>query len=153
MGKVKSLVKHQTVIRMLDGAVLRGTVKTAVKDEDSTAIAGKPFGDDERFYFESSDGQSGLIKMDAVKAIYLSAEFDSELQDGLRFFDSAPIPHVLWVRAAFLDGEVVEGMITNAWSAFSGALIQLRLPGHEFDQKEILIPRSSIAELQVIATR
>jgi hypothetical protein len=154
MGEVTSLVKHQTVIRMLDGAIWRGTIETAGKDPVSAVEPGRLFGDDERFYFESCDGgQNGMIKMDSVKAIYVSDEVDSELHTGMRFFDSAPIPRSLWVRAAFPDGEIVEGMIANAWSAFNSPLIQLHLPGQALDQREVLIPRTSIAELQVITTR
>jgi hypothetical protein len=139
---------------MLDGAVWHGTVDGSVTDNGVASAPGQMLGDNKQIYFESNDGkQSGMIEMDAVKAIYVGTEVGSEIRPGPRFFDCAPIPSSLWVRTAFVDGEVVEGMIANAWSAFSAAVIRLHLPGQRIDQSEVLIPRTSIAELQVITTR
>lgn len=146
-------MKHRTVICMLDGAVRQGTVETAAR-EDHSVVAGQMLGDNKQLYFESTDGnQRGMIEMDSVKAIYLGDEIESGLQSSPRFFDCAPIPSSLWVRTHFVDGEIVEGMIANAWSAFNGDLVELRVPGQQVDHKQVLIPRTSIAELQVIATR
>ncbi|HTV04883.1 MAG TPA: hypothetical protein VME86_05905 [Acidobacteriaceae bacterium] len=154
MEELKSLVKRKTVIRMLDGTVLRGTVETAGNDQLIKTVSDKLFGDSERLYFESSNGQqSGMIATNSLKVIYLGAETDAELQEGLRFFDSAPVPNFLWARVAFHDGEVIEGMIPNDWSAFCAPLIQLQLPGERLGQKCILIPRTSVGQLQVITAR
>jgi hypothetical protein len=120
--------------------------------KDDAADPGRIPHDDEQLYFESSDNaQRGAINIHSVKAIYVGAE--TEPHPAPRFFDSAPIPSSLWVRIAFLDGEILEGMIANAWSAFSGSLLELGLPSQSSEQKQVLIPRTSIAELQVIATR
>jgi hypothetical protein len=147
-------VKHRTVICMLNGAIWRGTVEAAVIDHAVPTAPGKMLGEYKQLYFESSDGAlRELIDMDAVKAIYYGAEVESEAEAGPRFFDSAPIPSSLWVRTAFLDGEIVEGMIANEWSALNGALLELHVPSQELDRKQVLIPRTSIAELQVITTR
>jgi hypothetical protein len=143
-------VKHRTVICMLDGAVWRGTVETAPRE----TAAAQMLGDNKQLYFESTDGdQRGMVEMDSVKAIYVGDEMESVLQSSPRFFDCAPIPSSLWVRTHFVDGEIVEGMIANAWAAFSGDLLELRVPGQQVDHKQVLIPRTSIADLQVIATR
>lgn len=143
-------MKYNAVVRMLDGTVLQGTVETGQK----VAGPGQMFGDGKHLYFESTDDRyRGTIHLDAVKAIYIGAEDESELPTAPRFFDTAPIPASLWVRASLIDGEVVEGMIANAWFAFSGALLELRLPSEQYDQRQMLIPRTSIAELHVITIR
>ncbi|HEX5234135.1 MAG TPA: hypothetical protein VFW25_02265 [Silvibacterium sp.] len=91
--------------------------------------------------------------MSSIKTIHVGVGTGDELLSGPRFFDSAPIPSFLWVRIALLDGEIVEGMTANSWSALSGALIQLQVPTQPPRQEHLLIPRSSIAELQIITTR
>jgi hypothetical protein len=135
---------------MLDGTMWRGTVETGHK----VAGPGQMFGDGKQLYFESDhDKYRGTLNLDAVKAIYIGAEDESGLPVAPRFFDAAPIPASLWVRVRLIDGEIVEGMIANAWSAFSGELLELRLPGEQYDQRQMLIPRTSIAELHVITIR
>lgn len=147
-------MKHTAVICMLDGATWHGTVETAPKDYDASPGAETIFGDDEEFYFESSDGERcGVFGIDSLKAIYLGDEIEPGLQSSPRFFDAAPIPTSLWVRASFVDGEIIEGMIANSWSAFSGPMLELQLPVEQSNQRRVLIPRASIAELQVITTR
>jgi hypothetical protein len=151
--KEKSTVKQRVAICMLDGTVRHGTVEVAVKEDAAVPLPGEISGEDKRFYFESDDNcQRVVLKMDLVKAIHIG-EGEPELHTSPRFFDSAPIPSSLWVRVAFVNGEIVEGMIANTWSAFNGPLLELRLSGEQFDQKQVLIPRTSIAELQVITTR
>ena len=57
------------------------------------------------------------------------------------------------MKIAFADGEVLEGMIANAWSAFSGTMLEVYPLDHSSESNRVLIPRGSVAELQVIATR
>lgn len=135
---------------MLNGAEWQGIVETG----RTVAGPGRMFGDDKQFYFESDDDKHrGMIDMDSVKMVYIGVEDDSELLAAPRFFDAAPIPSSLWVRATLIDGEIVEGMIANAWSALSGPALELRLPGAEGDQRQLVIPRTSVAEFHVITTR
>lgn len=151
--KEKSTVKHRVAICMLDGTVRHGTVESAMKEDAAVPLPAETSGEDRQFYFEYDDNcQRVVLKMDLVKAIHIG-DGEPELHTSPRFFDSAPIPSSLWVRAAFFNGEIVEGMIANTWSAFNSPLLELRLSGEQFCQKHVLIPKTSIAELQVITTR
>ena len=151
--KGKSTVKHRVAICMLDGTVRHGAVEATMKEDAAMPLPAELSGEDKQFYFESDDScQRVVLKMDSVKAIHIG-EGEPELHTSPRFFDSAPIPSSLWVRVVFFNGEIVEGMIANTWSAFNGPLLELRLSGEPFYQKQVLIPRTSIAELQVITTR
>jgi len=151
--KEKSTVKHRVAVCMLDGTVRRGTMEAAMKEDAGLPLPAEISGENKLFYFESDDDcQRVVLKMDLVKAIHIG-EGEPELHTSPRFFDSAPTPSSLWVRAVFFNGEIVEGMIANTWSAFNGPLLELRLSGEQFYQKQVLIPRTSIAELQVITTR
>ena len=151
--KEKSTVKYRAAICMLDGTVRHGTVEAAMKEDAPMPLPADVSGEDKEFYFESDDNcQRIVLKMDLVKAIHIG-DGEPELHTSPRFFDSAPIPSSLWVRAVFFNGEIVEGMIANTWSAFNGPLLEICLSGDQLYQKQVLIPRTSIAELQVITTR
>lgn len=147
-------MRHQAVICMLDGAVWQGTVEAEDTDDDSFPIWSGMVSDDKTLNFQSNDGeQRCLIGLQHVKSIYFGSWIETELQSSPRFFDSAPIPSSLWVRIAFADGEIVEGMIANGWSSINGAILELLIPGQHLDKRQILIPRSSIAEMRIITTR
>lgn len=88
-----------------------------------------------------------------VTEIHFGDEAEREILQAPRFFDAAPIPGSLWVRVSFVDGKVVEGMIANSWSSFHGDLLEVRLLDQQGEERRIQIPRTSIAELQVITTR
>lgn len=65
-------------------------------------------------------GRTERIPLDGVKAIFFVKSFEGKWHDDLRFHDHLPAPDCLWVRATFLDGEVIEGLINN----HSGYVIQ-----------------------------
>lgn len=140
---------------MLDGSVRQG-VLDASRKEDGTffAVADANTGGGEQLYFESENGEHNFsVNLNSVKAIYIGSDVADDTQDSPRFFDSAAIPASLWVRAVLDDGQIVEGMIANAWSALTGSILQLHLPGHESNHRQVLIPRSSIVQFQVITVR
>ena len=139
---------------MLDGSVRYGSIGLRNGDSGSGPVPTRITGDARQIYFESSDGEHcGVLDMSCVKAIYIGDRAEPGLQNSPRFFDSAPIPASLWVRAALLDGEIVEGMIANTWSAIAGQVLELHLPGDQSNHRQVLIPRCAIAQLQVITTR
>lgn len=147
-------MRHRAVLCMLDGAVLYGTIGLSNGDSSKRPEPGELAGDAKQIYFESADGgHCGMIDTSSVKAIYIGDRDEPDLHGSPRFFDSAPIPASLWVRASLVDGEVVEGMIANAWSAISGPVLELHLPGSQSGHRKVLIPRTAITKLQVITTR
>lgn len=153
-GRSWSAVKHQAVIHMLDGAVWKGTVDTNLDDDTFAGDTDAQVEIASNSYFESSDGQrQGRIPVDGVRIIFPRIESGPQLPVNLRFFDSAPIPSFLWIRLTFVSGEVVEGMVKNRLAALNGPLISLSLPHPDTDQVLAYIPRSAIAELQIITTR
>lgn len=128
---------------MRNGAVRSGTLEI----EERLSGAGG------QIHFEP-DNETGIemVDLDSVKAISVG-DNGLELQNAPRFFDTALIPCFLWVRAALTDGQIVEGMISNSWDVLSGALLELHVPSLDSEPRRVLIPRSSIAQLQVITTR
>ena len=152
-------MKNQTVIRMIDGDIQRGSVETIPEGESKKGGVNKdlfcePRSLDTQFHFEScGETSSRVLEMQSVKAIYVVDDPKLELKHDVRFFDSVPTPTYLWVRVAFPDGETIEGMIANSWAAFNDDLLRLHLPNQPLQQPGVLIPRSAISDLQVITTR
>lgn len=145
---------HRSVVCMLDGSVRCGTIVRSIGSSEKGPEPVRVNGDAKQIYFEPSDGeQCGTIDMSSVKAIYIGDRAEPGLQSSPRFFDSAPIPASLWVRVTLVDGEVVEGMMPNAWSAISGPVLELHLPGAQSGYRQVLMPRNAITKLQVITTR
>lgn len=60
-------------------------------------------------------GSAGMetVPLEGVKAIFFVKSFEGKSHEDLRFHDHLPAPDCLWVRATFLDGEVIEGLIAN----------------------------------------
>ncbi len=48
-----------------------------------------------------------------MKAIFFVKSFEGKWHDDLRFHDHLPAADCLWVRATFIDGEVIEGLVDN----------------------------------------
>lgn len=106
------------------------------------------------FTFEPADGAARFrIPMGEVRAIYFRPDSEPGDRTSLRFFDAAPIPAFLWVRLTYVDGEVLEGMVKNHFSAFNAPLISLSIPDPSAEQIPVLVPRCVVAELKVITTR
>lgn len=136
-------MKRRAVLFMRNGAVRSGALET---EEQSTGASSQ-------IHFEpDNETRAEVIDLDSVKAISVG-DTGLELQNFPRFFDTAPIPSFLWVRATLTDGQIVEGMISNSWDVLNGALLELSLPSPDSEPRQVLIPRSSLAELQVITTR
>lgn len=147
-------MEHRTAIRMLDGSVRYGTIK--VKDGEGIAnfVSGQIITGAKQLYFHSTDGeQQGLVDMSSIQAIYIGDKSEPDLEAIPRFFDSSPIPGSLWVRITLIDGDILEGMIANSWCALTAAVLEGHLPSTVAGYRKVLIPRTSIAQLQVITAR
>jgi hypothetical protein len=140
-------------MKMLDGAA-RQVVFDAIPGRISSAFEKGSNETPGHFHFRSADGdQSGPVRFETVKAVYLNVDREPDSESSPRFFDSAPVASFLWVRATLIDGEIVEGMVQNNWLTFSSPLMALTLPSERVEPIQILIPHTSIAQFVVITTR
>lgn len=51
-----------------------------------------------------------------LKAVFFVKSFAGKSHEDLRFHDHLPAVECLWVRITFLDGEVIEGLVQNAFT-------------------------------------
>lgn len=59
-------------------------------------------------------GELERIPLAGLKAVFFVKSFEGRWHDDLRFHDHLAPSDCLWVRATFLDGEVIEGLILNS---------------------------------------
>jgi hypothetical protein len=59
------------------------------------------------------NGSIERIPLEGLKAIFFVKSFEGKWHDDLRFHDHLAAQECLWIRATFLDGEIIEGLITN----------------------------------------
>jgi hypothetical protein len=149
MHRGSSLMNYPVVVQFMDGTLRRGTIKATRADSAAhifmaDGLSALNLETGERI---SEDG----LELSSVKAIIMDAKDMSA--PGVRFFDFVSLPSWLWTRITFLNGDVIEGMIANTWSAFCGEMLSIHLSGLDLESVQMLVPRVSIAELQVTATR
>jgi hypothetical protein len=136
-------VKRRSILFMRNGAVRSGTLEI---EEHSSGAGGQ-------VHFEP-DNETRVETIDLASVALISVgDTGVELQNAPRFFDTALVPSFLWVRAALIDGQIIEGMISNSWDVLNRALLELNIPSPDSESRQVLIPRSSIAQFQVITIR
>lgn len=97
--------------------------------------------------------KAASLDWQSVKAIHFVKDPEAERQESVRFFDSAAIPPYLWVRVGFTDGEVIEGKLDNELTLINGHYLMLYPLDDAATDDCVCIPRTSIANLQVITFR
>ena len=129
----------KVVIRKLDKSLVRGYV-------------------DPRTYL-SADGvellefEGRLVKvpLDQVKGVFFVRDFEGNAQRAERkVFHSRPRQSGLWVRMIFKDNETMEGLTPNDLLGLDPAGFYVTPPDMFSNNLRIFIPRSSLAEMQVL---
>ena len=90
------------------------------------------------------------VELKDVKGVYFVREF-GDPDGGRKTFATRPRTEGLWVRLKFRDNEIIEGMMPNdlAKAAAEGFLVTP--PDARGNTQRIFVPRSSVAELTVLA--
>ena len=148
-------LRHPVIVRTFEGDTVRGFVASSGADgkrQDGADTHCPPFSGETVFASTEGDGKLAL-QIDRAKVIYLMRDKEDTVEQVVRFFDTAPTPPTLWVRISFRDGEIMEGAIRNAFSSLCAPFLELQPLDHKADRQRIWIPRTSIAELQVITIR
>ena len=96
-------------------------------------------------------GKVVQIELADIKGVYFVREFAESESFARKTFVTRPRSEGLWVRVKFRDNEVLEGMMPNDLTqiALDGYLIIP--PDTRANTQRIFIPRSSLAEMSVLA--
>lgn len=96
------------------------------------------------------DGEHESIALDLVKAVYFVREFKDPFEPERKTFLSRPKLDGLWVRLRFGDDDAMEGIVANNLLDLLDAGVQLTPPDLHGNVLHMFIPRSALAELQVL---
>jgi hypothetical protein len=93
------------------------------------------------------------IPLEGVKAIFFVKSFEGKWHDDLRFHDHLPAPECLWVRVTFLDGEIIEGLISNDMHFVVHSGFYMAPIDPEGNNWLIYVLKNKLKELQVLGVR
>ncbi len=106
--------RYKVVVRFMDRAV-RGFVSSDQLGTVEEMVRSGPRAGLEMIKILPAEGGVVVeLPVTGAKAIFFVNTFDGDMEhEALHFHQNAPILPGLWVRVEFLDGEQIEGFITN----------------------------------------
>ncbi len=96
-------------------------------------------------------GSLVLIPYNDTKVVCFVRDFESgETWREHRSFATRPKSSGLWVRLLFRDGDSLEGMIPNNLLQIEASGFSIVPPDPTFQNQRIFVPRSALADVQVL---
>jgi hypothetical protein len=90
------------------------------------------------------------IDLKEVKGVYFVRDFGDAEALGRKTFTTRPRTEGLWVRLRFRDNEVMEGMMPNDLTQITPEGYLINPPDTRSNTQRIFVPRSALAQLQVL---
>ena len=91
------------------------------------------------------------IELRDIKGIYFVREFGDSESLTRKTFTSRPRTEGLWVRLRFRDNDVIEGMMPNELAQEGVDGFSIIPPDTSANTQRIFVPRSALAEMNVIS--
>ena len=121
-------------------------------DRDSVnGYVGPAFINDGKLELLNTAGNVVTIDLKEVKGVYFVREFGDSESLSRKTFTSRPRSEGLWVRLRFRDNEVIEGMMPNELSQDGAEGFSIIPPDTASNTQRIFVPRSALAEMNVIS--
>ena len=140
---------HPVVVHLKDASVLHGYYRTA----ESTINPGMASGDlPASMSIEPENGGNAItLSLEDAKAVFFVRSFAGvPAQQDVRFFDSLAIHPYLWVRLTFLDGEIMEGRVTNSMDLLTEHAFRLFPVDELTNNRCLFVPKKSLRSFQII---
>ena len=140
---------HNVVVNLKNSKVLHGYYQSASVLQDPTAV---PPDLPTSMTIQPEDGGPDVtFRLEDAKAVFFVNTFTgSPSQQDVRFFDSLSIHPYLWVRIAFLDGEIMEGRVLNDIALLTKNAFQLFPVDELTNNRSLLVPKTSLSTFQII---
>lgn len=128
--------------------------KVIVRKMDRDAVQGyvNPAGFvvDGKVALLTPEGQVQTIGLEEVKGVYFVREFGEPESFARKTFPTRPRTEGLWVRLKFRDNEILEGMMANDLTQAAPEGYLINPPDTRANTQRIFVPRTALAELQVL---
>jgi len=140
---------HPVVVHLKDSRVLRGYYRTSESTISPSVVPGDL---PTSMLIEPADGgEANSLTLEDAKAVFFVHNFaGSPAQRDVRFFDSVSIHPYLWVRMTFLDGEIMEGRITNNMDLLTERAFRLFPVDELTNNRCLFVPKGSLRSFQII---
>jgi hypothetical protein len=140
---------HNVVVNLKNSNVLYGYYHTTADAHDPSAV---PNDLPVSMTIEPQDGGPAVtFHLEDAKAVFFVNSFaGSPTQQDVRFFDSVSIHPHLWVRLTFLDGEIMEGRVSNDIDLLTKNAFQLFPVDELTNNRSLFVPKTSLSSFQII---
>ncbi len=129
--------------------------KVIVRKLDRDAVQGylpaANFVSDGKLEILNTAGTAVRIQLSEIKGVFFVRAFGDSETLQRKTFTSRPRTEGLWVRLRFRDGEMLEGLMPNDLTQVTADGFFLNPPDTRSNTQRIFVPRTSVAELTVLA--
>lgn len=137
-------VTRKVVIRYVDGRVVRGFIT----DVDELKLQGS---ESDSVVVESCEGNRVEVGASEVKAIFFVKSFEGSPDYAeFKVFRTRPNGRGVWVRAHFLDGEIIEGLAPNNLDTYSRPIFYMTPPDPASNNQAVLVSKRFLKEMQIL---
>jgi len=121
-------------------------------DRDTAAgYVGSEYIADGKLELLNTAGNVVAIALSEIKGVYFVREFSEPESLTRKTFTSRPRAEGLWVRLHFRDNEIIEGLMPNDLIQEGNDGFSIIPPDTRSNTQRIFVPRSALAEMNVIA--
>ncbi|HXK60430.1 MAG TPA: hypothetical protein PLP42_11115 [Acidobacteriota bacterium] len=98
------------------------------------------------------EGKEEVFPLSELKAVFFVREFGGDPQhEEIQFLAKVPASRELWVRAQFIDGEMLEGKVQNGLDLITKEGFYLYPSDGEANNLCVFVPKSALAAFWVLA--
>ncbi len=140
---------HTVVVHLNNSSVLRGYYRIPEAAISPSVVPGDL---PSSMAIEPEDGGPAVtLNLADAKAVFFVRSFaGSPKQQDVRFFDSLSIHPYLWVRMTFVDGEIMEGRVSNGIDLLTEDAFRLFPVDELTNNRCLFVPKGSLRSFQII---
>lgn len=98
----------------------------------------------------SPTGNVSLIHFEEIKMVEFVRNFEPSSSGEKKVFLTRPKMEGLWIRAAFRDGDMLEGVLPNNLLQVERLGLTLTPPDFTANRQRVFLPRSAVTEVLVL---
>ncbi|MDR3763342.1 MAG: hypothetical protein P4M01_04530 [Acidobacteriota bacterium] len=144
---------HKVVVRMQDGAVIKGHYADAESIRSLAAVDGflHRFLQGDRGFVAKEQPNPCELKWPEIKAVFFVSSFEGDRDlEKVHFYGQGPEIRTIWVEVTFHDGEVLEGYMKNALPRLNEGGFFLRPSSPESNNLLVFVNLDAVTQFRVL---